>query len=66
MDSKWILEERNFWDAMFWRPAVTADSRRGAKLVLEAKLKGRKPPKLLTSDEVSAKSWNAYNAWIRH
>ena len=66
MDKKWVREERELWDAMFWHPRLTCDTRRGAKLILEAKLKGKKPPKLLSNAEVLAKSWHAYDLWVKH
>jgi hypothetical protein len=66
MDKIWILEERKLWDAMHAWPRLTADSRKGAKLIAEAKRSGRKPPKLPTDAEALAKSWSKYKSWIAH
>lgn len=65
-DQAWRLAERQLWDAMFWQPRITSDSRRGVRLTAEAKLAGRKPPRLLSGDEVTARSWQAYDRWIGH
>ena len=65
-DKAWRLAERQLWDAMFWTPAVTSDSKRGIRLAARAKLEGRKPPRLLSGEEVTARSWQAYDRWISH
>jgi len=65
-DKAWRLAERQLWDAMFWEPKVTAESRRGIRMVKKAKLAGRKPPRLMSGEEVTARSWQAYERWIEH
>lgn len=65
-DQAWRLAERQLWDAIFWKPRMTSDSRRGVRLATDAKLRGRKIPRLLSGEEVTARSWQAYERWIEH
>lgn len=61
MDKKWIAEERKLWDAVHAWPAVTADTKAGRKIARRGA-----SHKLVSQEEATARSWQAYRAWITH
>ena len=64
--NEWIAKERQLWDSLWAWPEVLEDSRAGARLVLKAKLAGKPKPKLLTSEEATARSWKFWDEFIGH